>query len=245
MRRVSVRPTLKPMFLTDRDVLLTLVSTAFSVIFTIVQVRKKKLCYCLKTVTVVDRSVLPLDNLSGGLTILYDGRQINKLQLTEVFLWNSGSHISGATLDVKEGHNLRICLTSNDGHLFEHRPPVFRDPTGVAISRNTNNELRIAFKFLNHGDGFAVTIAHVGDIDVLGEIQEAGRPERKDHGPGCIAFICLFSLLPLSVVAMVLDFPAFGAFAFVLFLVGAGYLDRKTPFPRKFRRFLVDQKLRP
>jgi hypothetical protein len=224
------------MIFLERDVLLTAGAIAVSVFIAYKQSQEKKPRYCLTSRTVVDRAPMPLGDLPG-LTIQYDGQPVDKLQLTEILFWNDGRPtIRREDLDVAKVDTLRVCLTST-GRLFEHRYDA-PSKNGVNIVRQ-GDVLDINFLYLDHGDGFSLTVTHFGELSLRGEIQGTSGPKLTEKQPGCLTIALILSLIPIATIALFLDLGILAAVSWALFFISGFYYGTKNPLPRKFRRYLA------
>lgn len=198
--------------------------------------RERRPCYRRHTISIVARPLVDFPDLR----ISYKGEVIDDLSLTEFFFWNDGrGGFDQKDLDVGKGHQLRISATA-PGKIFKPIKLKANDSNGVEIitgddgvDNNSLMEATIIFKYLNSGEGWAITVRHTGNVELQGTFRNAEdlkHKERPSGGAVAISILAAFAFL----MADLLYFAAAATAVFFYFLVA----QMKNPAPAKFRKFL-------
>jgi hypothetical protein len=103
-------------------------------------------------------------NPVSEMQILFRGQAVNRITTTLLFFWNAGARAILRS-DIPAAQPLRVQLSETEG------PPVILDVAVRRVSRSsvhfsasrcTDDEIELAFDFLDQGDGALVEIQHTG-----------------------------------------------------------------------------------
>lgn len=180
---------------------LTIFSTVFGVYTWIIGKKRKELSVSCKTNEII---------ISGGsnipkLTIQYDGNNIQDLSASKFYIWNSGNDVIYAS-DVVSNRPICIHNTGSASILNAEIVRANEESNDFAIEHTTDQEVRVSFDYVDHGEGFVLQILHSGssqdlelDCKIKGgkEIRERSSVKRKKKEARIDYWIdVLFAALP-------------------------------------------------
>lgn len=100
-------------------------------------------------------------SLPGDVTVFYRGQEVPRITSSEIALWNAGlASLRGS--DIATRDPLALSLPPHDRILSYSVVRVTGAVCGVEVTQHNPNELRIAFEFLDVGDGLRVSVLHTG-----------------------------------------------------------------------------------
>jgi hypothetical protein len=118
-----------------------------------------KACYYVDTNSLIS----PLGANVHGLEVLYDGRQIERLSVSNVFFWNQGTEAIRRE-DVAPISPLKIHVPAPDVILSQKILYYSSKHNNVAVMAKSNQEFMVFFDFLNPREGMIFEILHTGGV---------------------------------------------------------------------------------
>lgn len=109
-------------------------------------------------------------NFARDLEVIFQGKKVNRITITQFVIWNSGNTTINQDQLVDKDH-FRIDLQSNNQILKTQILKTTRDVNSANIAIASEKSAEIDFIFLDPGDGFTIEITHAGK---LGELKVAG-----------------------------------------------------------------------
>ena len=117
------------------------------------------------------------------LGIQYDGKEIDDLSSTKLYIWNSGNQVLNNS-DIVSSRPPRV-ISTNNARLLDVQIIRSSDITNAfSISQKNENTAQLGFEYVDHGDGILVQILHTGNYsDLEFDCKIKGGLEMKDRSP--------------------------------------------------------------
>ncbi|MBE9064623.1 hypothetical protein [cf. Phormidesmis sp. LEGE 11477] len=141
------------------SLLLAVISILISVYFYLKSKSVKRILYCSRSITVIED--LPQDN---RLKLYFSDREIRKLILTKVAIWNSGSETIKPDSFV-EKIPLRVSFAAPNKTIESYLLYANNKTNEILPKIDQAGNLLINFKYLDPGDGVVIKIAHEGKVE--------------------------------------------------------------------------------
>ena len=137
--------------------LLTIFSVIFAIATWIIGKKKKRFSVECKTSEIIIAGKTQIEKLH----IQYDNKDIDSLSSSKFYVWNSGNTVIDAT-DIVSSRPLTI-TSCGKYEIFEAQIVRVSDESNAFCIEDQNDKLiRIAFEYVDHGDGFVVQVLHTG-----------------------------------------------------------------------------------
>lgn len=144
-------------YLTAAGLFATFLGLIIAIITPIIQRKRKQLYYTVTTTPLVEEKISSIKNLE----ILFSGKRIEKLCVTNIKVWNSGNTIIESD-DFYEGHEL--VLLPNDKKCTILGTDIIKQSTDT-IKFNIDINAKITFQSFEKKDYVLFNVYHTGDAN--------------------------------------------------------------------------------
>ena len=155
---------------------ITIISLAYAIICNQKNKEKKEFSYCLRSRTLIRKKKAKFEKLS----IVYGGKQIDDLCVSNFTIWNSGNKTLNAS-DMVTSKELTITALEDDKILDVEILKCSEETNKFSLQLLDEHTVKILFDYVDKMEGVVIQIIHTGTNDSL-EIDckiKGGRPVRN------------------------------------------------------------------
>lgn len=155
---------------------ITIISLAYAIICNQKNKEKKEFSYCLRSRTLIRKKKAKFEKLS----IVYDGKQIDDLCVSNFTIWNSGNKTLNAS-DMVTSKELTITAIEDSKILDVEILKCSEETNKFSTQLLDEHTVKILFDYVDKMEGVVIQIIHTGTNDSL-KIEckiKGGRPVRN------------------------------------------------------------------
>lgn len=141
---------------------ITIISLAYAIICNQKNKEKKEFSYCLRSRTLIRKKKAKFEKLS----IVYDGKQIDDLCVSNFTIWNSGNKTLNAS-DMVTSKELIITATEDSKILDVEILKCSEETNKFSTQLLDEHTVKILFDYVDQMEGVVIQIIHTGTNDSI------------------------------------------------------------------------------